>query len=273
MDILNARFVPARRPRSLAGRRVRPALAALLLILVALPAEVAAQQEGTVCGELRGSHYGPYDYRTQRDKLLIVEQYHFTPSVENLIHGESGSLGNELSYTLNTSPNHHRALVAMMRLAERTKTPVGFIFPASGTPVLVDAIALVKGAKHPALAKEFYEYVTTPAALKDAAVKFLRIPTRTDLPNDSLRLFQRPETVDARAVSTRHWSAHCRRTSGDEQVVIRDDRVIVQRQSIGLRVEPGGSPTQIRLDIQGVETGRIECIHVRFTDRAFEVVR
>jgi tetratricopeptide (TPR) repeat protein len=95
----------------------------LLLILVALPAEVAAQQEGTVCGELRGSHYGPYDYRTQRDKLLIVEQYHFTPSVENLIHGESGSLGNELSYTLNTSPNHHRALVAMMRLAERTKTP------------------------------------------------------------------------------------------------------------------------------------------------------
>jgi iron(III) transport system substrate-binding protein len=50
----------------------------------------------------------------------------------------------------------------------------------------VDAIALVHGGKQPALAKEFYEYVTTPLAFRDAAVKFLRIPARTDLPNDSL---------------------------------------------------------------------------------------
>jgi iron(III) transport system substrate-binding protein len=71
-------------------------------------------------------------------------------------------------------------------LQARTKTPVGFVFPESGTPLLVGAIALVHGGKQPALAKEFYEYVTTPAAFKDAAVKFLRIPTRTDLPNDSL---------------------------------------------------------------------------------------
>jgi iron(III) transport system substrate-binding protein len=61
-------------------------------------------------------------------------------------------------------------------LEARTKTPVGFVFPKSGTPLLVDAIALVRGSKQPAAAKEFYEYVTTPAALRDAAVKFLRIP-------------------------------------------------------------------------------------------------
>ena len=71
-------------------------------------------------------------------------------------------------------------------LEARTKTPVGYVFPTSGTPLLVDAIALVRGSEQQAAAKEFYEYVTTPAALKDAAVKFLRIPARPDLPADSL---------------------------------------------------------------------------------------
>jgi iron(III) transport system substrate-binding protein len=71
-------------------------------------------------------------------------------------------------------------------LEQRTKTPVGYVIPASGTPLLVDAIALVKGAKQPAVAREFYEYVTTVKALDDAAVKFLRIPARTDMPVDSL---------------------------------------------------------------------------------------
>jgi iron(III) transport system substrate-binding protein len=71
-------------------------------------------------------------------------------------------------------------------LEQRTKTPVGYVIPASGTPLLVDAIALVHGAKHADAARQFYEYVTTPAALTDAAVRFLRIPARTDLPNESL---------------------------------------------------------------------------------------
>ena len=71
-------------------------------------------------------------------------------------------------------------------LEARTKTPVGYVIPASGTPLLVDAIALVKGAKQPDAARRFYEYVTTPKALDDAAVKFLRIPARTDIPVDSL---------------------------------------------------------------------------------------
>ena len=71
-------------------------------------------------------------------------------------------------------------------LEARTKTPVGFVFPTSGTPLLVEGIAIVHGGKQPAAAKQFYEYVTTPAAFEDAAVKFLRIPARTDLPVDSL---------------------------------------------------------------------------------------
>ena len=71
-------------------------------------------------------------------------------------------------------------------LEARTKTPVGYVIPASGTPLLVDAIAIVKGAKHPDVAKQYYEYVTTLPALDTAAAKFLRIPARTDVSNDSL---------------------------------------------------------------------------------------
>ena len=71
-------------------------------------------------------------------------------------------------------------------LAARTQTPIGYVFPRSGTPLLVDAIALVRGSEHQAVAKQFYEYVTTPEAFRDAAVKFIRIPARTDLPSDSL---------------------------------------------------------------------------------------
>ncbi len=70
---------------------------------------------------------------------------------------------------------------------------------------------------------------------------------RPDLPNDALRLLQRPEAVDTLAVGPRHRGAHGRRASGDEQVVVLDDRAIVQGQGIGLRVELGGAPAQIRL--------------------------
>ena len=75
------------------------------------------------CGSLK-NHYGPYDYRTERTgKLRIVEQFHFTPEVEALIRGHSGYLGEDLDYTLRTSPNHHRALLALSRFGERTKSP------------------------------------------------------------------------------------------------------------------------------------------------------
>jgi iron(III) transport system substrate-binding protein len=71
-------------------------------------------------------------------------------------------------------------------LEQRTKIPVDYVIPASGTPLLVDAIAIVKGAPHPEPAKAFYEFVTTPAALRYAADSLLRIPAREDIPVDSL---------------------------------------------------------------------------------------
>jgi tetratricopeptide (TPR) repeat protein len=66
-------------------------------------------------------HYGPYDYIAERSRLHIVDNAHFTSDVENLRKGSTSYLGQDLSYTLNASPNHHRALLAAMRFAIREK--------------------------------------------------------------------------------------------------------------------------------------------------------
>ncbi len=86
-------------------------------------ASAAAAQQNHPCGPL-ANHYGPYDYRYEKDgKLRIVDSNHFTPQVEALIRGVSGYIHNELNYVLRTAPNHHRALMATVRYAARLKTP------------------------------------------------------------------------------------------------------------------------------------------------------
>jgi len=64
--------------------------------------------------------------------------------------------------------------------------PFGYNFPDSGTVVLTDAIAIIKGAKNSESAKQFYEFVTSPESLILQAEKFYRIPARTDIPKDKL---------------------------------------------------------------------------------------
>ena len=59
-------------------------------------------------------NFGPFDYLLRKNlpgELRIVEKYHFTPQVEQLIAPVSSThvLG-EISYTLKAWPNHHRAL-------------------------------------------------------------------------------------------------------------------------------------------------------------------
>lgn len=90
----------------------------LLAIAVASACAHAAYEP---CGSLENA-YGPFDYRTHRDKLAIVEKFHFTQSVEMLQSGHTGSLGGDLDYTLRASPNHPRALMAMSNLALRNHT-------------------------------------------------------------------------------------------------------------------------------------------------------
>jgi iron(III) transport system substrate-binding protein len=66
-----------------------------------------------------------------------------------------------------------------------------YVFPSSGTVVLTDAIAIVKGSKHKQLAKDFYEFVTSQESLLIQAEKYYRIPSRMDLPKDKLPVWLR----------------------------------------------------------------------------------
>src|SRR5215204_3301705 len=69
---------------------------------------------------------------------------------------------------------------------EQKNFPVGYFVPASGTPVIIDGIAIIRGASNQEEAKRFYEFVTTPESLTYAAHKYYRIPVRTDLERSQL---------------------------------------------------------------------------------------
>ena len=69
---------------------------------------------------------------------------------------------------------------------EQKGFPVSYMVPASGTPVVTDGIAIVRGAPHEEEARRFYEFVTTPESLTYAAQKYYRIPVRTDLDRGQL---------------------------------------------------------------------------------------
>ncbi len=86
-------------------------------------------EENSSCGPLHTSgQYGPYDFRTDKDKIPVVVNYHFGPEVENLIRGQSSTaIGADIAFTLRAIPNHPNALMSMMLLGEKEKseTPAG----------------------------------------------------------------------------------------------------------------------------------------------------
>ena len=103
------------------------------------------------------------------------------------------------------------------------KYPIAYVFPRSGTPLLVDAVAVVRGAPNAKRAREFAEFVGGNAAVVAAARDFARLPARTDIPPDSLpeRLRQaraqiKPEPMDWNRLQKsspqwmRHWDEHVR---------------------------------------------------------------
>jgi iron(III) transport system substrate-binding protein len=62
--------------------------------------------------------------------------------------------------------------------------PFGYTFPRSGTVVIDDAIALVRGGRHPAAAKAFIDFVGGIEAQLLAAERVFRLPARHDLPTN-----------------------------------------------------------------------------------------
>jgi iron(III) transport system substrate-binding protein len=62
--------------------------------------------------------------------------------------------------------------------------PFSFTYPKSGSPVINDAIAIVKGTKHRHAAERFEEWVGSVDAQILTAEHAWRLPARTDLPAD-----------------------------------------------------------------------------------------
>jgi tetratricopeptide (TPR) repeat protein len=84
-------------------------------------AQAATAQQVPGCGSLENA-YGPYDYQdrtAKREKLPVVESYHFMPRIENPPGGLHKAMGH-LDYTLRAFPNHHRALNTLARYAKTT---------------------------------------------------------------------------------------------------------------------------------------------------------
>ena len=90
-----------------------------LIALLGCCTQVCAQVDATNCPI--GNTFG--DYVKDRETAAKSERFHFTPKVEALIAGESTEvIGADLHFMLQNYPNHHRVLVAMVRLGDREKT-------------------------------------------------------------------------------------------------------------------------------------------------------
>lgn len=119
-----------------------------------------------------GSPEAGYEWLRRLD--ANVKEYTFNPTIlYEKLRRQEGVI------TLYNMPD-------LATLQERRGVPVKYVVPSSGTPILVDAIAIVRGTEHRAEAERFYEFVTTSGALAEAARRFIRIPARTDIPDDSL---------------------------------------------------------------------------------------
>jgi iron(III) transport system substrate-binding protein len=64
--------------------------------------------------------------------------------------------------------------------------PFGYRFPTSGTVVIEDPVALVRGARHVEAAKLYIDFVGSTEAQLMAARQVYRLPARLDLPADSV---------------------------------------------------------------------------------------
>ncbi|MBD3185125.1 extracellular solute-binding protein [Candidatus Poribacteria bacterium] len=70
--------------------------------------------------------------------------------------------------------------------AEAKGFPFGYVIPESGTPVVTEGMAVIKGSKHPEQAKLYYEFVNNVESMIILAKEHYRIPARTDIPKESL---------------------------------------------------------------------------------------
>jgi tetratricopeptide (TPR) repeat protein len=91
-----------------------------LAILTTQPAQAAVE-----CAPFNWE-FERLDFRAEKDQRRIraVQNHHFNADVENLIRGmTTNSAGGDIDFLVRHSPNHHRGLAALVRLALKDKTP------------------------------------------------------------------------------------------------------------------------------------------------------
>ena len=95
-----------------------------------MPSASQAQRSAVAespCGNPFVNHFGPWDYRSATPiNLSVVENVHFTPGIESMTRPGTTLIGNmaaDVAYTLHVFPNHHRALITMVRLGEKQQLP------------------------------------------------------------------------------------------------------------------------------------------------------
>jgi iron(III) transport system substrate-binding protein len=71
-------------------------------------------------------------------------------------------------------------------ISQHKGMPFGYVFPRSGTVVIDDGIALVRGARHAEAARAYIEFVGSEEGQLLAARRVFRLPARLDLPADSV---------------------------------------------------------------------------------------
>jgi iron(III) transport system substrate-binding protein len=93
-------------------------------------------------------------------------------------------------------------------LRQRQGVPMGFRLASSGTPVINDAVGLVRAAPHAAAARGFIEFVGGREAQELAARDAFKLPVRTDLPANELPEWARTVLAELRpAVYDRQLAA------------------------------------------------------------------
>jgi iron(III) transport system substrate-binding protein len=100
---------------------------------------------------------------------------------------------------------------------QRKGNPFDFLLPSSGTPVIEDAVAIVRGTRREELARRFVEWVGSLEGQLLASRREFRLPTRVDIPVHALpdwaqrvRLNLVPEQMDWVQLSEQgaNWMAY-----------------------------------------------------------------
>jgi iron(III) transport system substrate-binding protein len=71
-------------------------------------------------------------------------------------------------------------------IRQRTGYPLSYLYASSGTPLVEDGIAIVRGGPSPGLARSFVDFIGSESEVIAAARDHFRLPARGDIPADSL---------------------------------------------------------------------------------------